>query len=404
MREVFFPKRMWPKRPELKRRYDVVIVGGGSHGLATAYYLAKKHGVRDVCILEKSYIGAGASGRNTTIIRSNYRTPEGAAFYRESVKLYEKLSTDLDFNMMFSQHGHLTLAHSDRAMNTMRERAEVNKLLGIDSSLIYPDRIRELCPELDLSDHPPYPIMGALYHPPGGIIRHDAVVWGYARQASERGVEIHQGTEVTGFHREGDRITAVETSRGRIEAGQVVSAVAGWSSIVGKLVDMRLPITTHILQAFVTEPMKPFLDVILVSSQLHVYVSQTDRGEFLIGSEIEPYTTYRTTGTLGFLETCAGHAMELLPQLERTKLMRTWSGLCDLSPDYSPILGKTEIANFHVSAGWGTYGFKAAPIVGVTMAELVATGKTPDLIAPFALERFHTDTLVSELAAAAVSH
>jgi sarcosine oxidase subunit beta len=404
VKEVFFPKRMWSKRPELKRHYDVVIVGGGSHGLATAYYLAKRHGIRDIAILEKSYIGAGASGRNTTIIRSNYRTPEGAAFYRESVKLYEKLSQDLDFNMMFSQHGHLTLAHSDRAMNTMRERAEVNKLLGIDSSLIGPERIRELCPELDLSDHPPYPILGALYHPPGGIIRHDAVVWGYARQASKRGVEIHQGTEVTGLRREGDRITAVETSRGRIEAGQVVSAVAGWSSIVGKLVDMRLPITTHILQAFVTEPLKPFLDVILVSSQLHVYVSQTDRGEFLIGSEIEPYTTYKTTGTLSFLESCAAHAMELLPQLERTKLMRTWSGLCDLSPDYSPILGKTEIDNFHVSAGWGTYGFKAAPIVGVTMAELVATGRTPDLIAPFALERFHTDTLVSELAAAAVSH
>lgn len=404
MKEIFFPKRMWGKRQELKRYYDVVIIGGGSHGLATAYYLAKKHGIRDIAILEKSYIGAGASGRNTTIIRSNYRTPEGAAFYKESVKLYEKLSQDLDFNMMFSQHGHLTLAHSDRAMNTMRERAEVNKLLGIDSSLIYPDQIRELCPELDLSDHPPYPIMGALYHPPGGIIRHDAVVWGYARQASRRGVEIHQGTEVTGLQREGDRITGVETSRGRIEAGQVVSAVAGWSSIIGKLVDMRLPITTHILQAFVTEPVKPFLDVILVSSQLHVYVSQTDRGEFLIGSEIEPYTTYRTTGTLSFLETCAGHAMELLPQLERTKLLRTWSGLCDLSPDYSPILGKTEIENFHVSAGWGTYGFKAAPIVGVTMAELVATGKTPELIEPFALERFHTDTLVSELAAAAVSH
>jgi sarcosine oxidase subunit beta len=404
MKEIFFPKRMWGKRQELKRYYDVVIIGGGSHGLATAYYLAKKHGIRDIAILEKSYIGAGGSGRNTTIIRSNYRTPEGAAFYKESVKLYEKLSQDLDFNMMFSQHGHLTLAHSDRAMNTMRERAEVNKLLGIDSSLIYPDQIRELCPELDLSDHPPYPIMGALYHPPGGIIRHDAVVWGYARQASRRGVEIHQGTEVTGLRREGDRITGVETSRGRIEAGQVVSAVAGWSSIIGKLVDMRLPITTHILQAFVTEPVKPFLDVILVSSQLHVYVSQTDRGEFLIGSEIEPYTTYRTTGTLSFLETCAGHAMELLPQLERTKLLRTWSGLCDLSPDYSPILGKTEIENFHVSAGWGTYGFKAAPIVGVTMAELVATGKTPELIEPFALERFHTDTLVSELAAAAVSH
>jgi sarcosine oxidase subunit beta len=217
-------------------------------------------------------------------------------------------------------------------------------------------------------------------------------------------VEIHQGTEVTGFERAGDRITAVETNRGRVECGQVVSATAGWSSLVGRLVGMRLPITTHILQAFVTEPVKPFLDVILVSSQLHVYVSQTDRGEFLIGAEIEPYTTYKSTGTLSFLEYSAAHAIELLPQLERTKVLRAWTGLCDLSPDYSPILGKTEIDNFHVSTGWGTYGFKAAPIVGVTLAELVATGRTPDLIAPFALERFHTDTLVSELAAAAVSH
>lgn len=402
--ELFFPKRMWRKRPELKRRYDVVIVGGGSHGLATAYYLAKRHGIRDVAIFEKSYIGSGASGRNTTIIRSNYRTPEGADFYGESVRLYERLSSELDFNLMFSQHGHLTLAHSDRAMITMQERAEVNQLLGIDSSVIYPSRIRELCPELDLSKRPAYPIVGALYHPPGGIIRHDAVVWGFARAADRLGVEIHPATEVTGFERDGDRITAVETSRGRVECGQVVSATAGWSSLVGRLVGLRLPITTHILQAFVTEPVKPFLDVILVSSQLHVYVSQTDRGEFLIGAEIEPYTTYRSTGTLSFLEYSAAHAIELLPQLERTKVLRAWTGLCDLSPDYSPILGKTEIDNFHVSTGWGTYGFKAAPIVGVTLAELVASGKTPDLIAPFALDRFHTDTLVSELAAAAVSH
>ena len=402
--EIFFPKRMWRTRPELKRRYEVVIVGGGSHGLATAYYLAKRHGIRDVAILEKSYVGSGASGRNTTIIRSNYRTPEGAAFYGESVRLYEGLSDELDFNLMFSQHGHLTLAHSDRAMITMQERAEVNKLLGIDSSVIDPPRIAELCPELDLSQRPAYPIVGALYHPPGGIIRHDAVVWGFARAADRRGVEIHQDTEVTGFERNGDRITAVETSRGRVECGQVVSATAGWSSLVGRLVGLRLPITTHILQAFVTEPVKPFLDVVLVSSQLHVYVSQTDRGEFLIGAEIEPYTTYKSTGTLSFLEYSAAHAMELLPQLERTKVLRTWTGLCDLSPDYSPILGKTEIDNFHVSTGWGTYGFKAAPIVGVTLAELVASGKTPDLIAPFAMGRFHTDTLVSELAAAAVSH
>jgi sarcosine oxidase subunit beta len=402
--ELFFPKRMWRQRPELKRRYDVVIVGGGSHGLATAYYLAKRHGIRDVCVLEKSYIGSGASGRNTTIIRSNYRTPEGAAFYGESVRLYERLSDKLDFNLMFSQHGHLTLAHSDRAMITMQERAEVNKLLGIKSSVIYPDRIRELCPELDLSHRPAYPIVGALYHPPGGIIRHDAVVWGFTRAADRHGVEIHQDTEVVGFERDGDRITAVQTPRGRVECGQVVSATAGWSSLVGRLVGLRLPITTHILQAFVTEPVKPFLDVVLVSSQLHVYVSQTDRGEFLIGAEIEPYTTYKSAGTLSFLEYSAAHAIELLPQLERAKVLRTWTGLCDLSPDYSPILGKTEIDNFHVSTGWGTYGFKAAPIVGVTLAELVASGMTPDLIAPFALERFHTDTLVSELAAAAVSH
>jgi sarcosine oxidase, subunit beta len=402
--EIFFPKPMWRRRPELKRRYEVVIVGGGSHGLATAYYLAKRHGITDVAILEKSYIGSGASGRNTTIIRSNYRTPEGAAFYGESVRLYEGLSSRLDFNLMFSQHGHLTLAHSDRAMITMQERAEVNKLLGIRSSVIAPPRIAELCPELDLSERPAYPIVGALYHPPGGIIRHDAVVWGFARAADRRGVEIHNDTEVTGFHREGDRIVAVETNRGRIECGQVVSATAGWSSQIGRLVGLRLPITTHILQAFVTEPVKPFLDVVLVSSQLHVYVSQTDRGEFLIGAEIEPYTTYNGIGTFSFLEQSAAHAIELLPQLERTKVLRTWTGLCDLSPDYSPILGRTEIENLHVSTGWGTYGFKAAPIVGVTLAELVASGKTPDLIAPFALERFHTDTLVSELAAAAVSH
>ncbi len=404
MKDIFKVSRMWRPRGELKRRYEVVIVGGGSHGLATAYYLAKRHGIRDVCILEKSYIGSGASGRNTTIIRANYRTPEGAEFYRESVALYERLSAELDFNLMFSQHGHLTLAHSDRGMVVSQERAEVNKLLGIKSEVVGPDRIKELCPQLDLSDRPAYPVLGALYHPPGGIIRHDAVVWAFARGADRLGVEIHPYTEVIGLDRDGDRITGVETTRGRIECGQVVSATAGWSSLVAGLADMRLPITTHILQAFVTEPMKPFLDVVIVSGQLHVYVSQTDRGEFLIGAEIEPYTTYKSTGTLSFLEYSARHTLELFPQLERVKVLRTWTGLCDLSPDYSPILGKTEIDNFHLSAGWGTYGFKAAPIVGVTLAELVASGRTPNLIAPFALERFHTDLLVSELAAAAVSH
>jgi len=404
VKDIFRVRRMWRPRGELKPRYDVVIVGGGSHGLATAYYLAKNHGITDVAILEKSYIGSGAAGRNTTIIRSNYRTPEGAAFYQQSVKLYEGLSIDLDFNLLFSQQGHLTLAHSDRALNTMTERAEVNQLLGIDSRVIGPDEIARLCPELDLSDRPTWPILAALHHPRGGIIRHDAVVWGLARGADRRGVEIHPYTEVTGFERSNGRVTAVETTRGRVEAGVVVSAVAGWSSLVGELAGVPLPITTHILQAFVTEPVKPFLDVVIVSAQMHVYVSQTDRGEFLIGAEIEPYTTYKGTGTFSFLEVSARHVLELFPQLENLKVLRTWTGLCDLSPDYSPILGATEVDNFHVSAGWGTYGFKAAPIVGTTLAELIATGKTPALIEPFALERFRTDTLVSELAAAAVSH
>jgi sarcosine oxidase subunit beta len=395
---------MWRPRGRLRDRYDVVVIGGGSHGLATAYYLAKNHGITDVCVLEKSYIGSGAAGRNTTIIRANYRTPEGAEFYKESVRLYEGLAIDLDFNLLFSQQGHLTLAHSDRGMITATERAEVNQLLGIDSRVIGPDEIARLCPEMDLSQDVTWPVMGALYHPRGGIIRHDAVVWGYARGADRGGAEIHPYTEVVGIERSNGRVTGVETTRGHVKTDMVVSATAGWSTLLGDMAGVPLPITTHILQAFVTEPVKPFLDVIIVSSQMHVYISQTDRGEFLIGAEIEPYTTYSGQATFPFLEYSARHTLELFPQLEHVKVLRQWTGLCDLSPDYSPILGRTELEGFLVSTGWGTYGFKAAPIVGTTLAELIASGETPSLIAPFALERFYTDTLVSELAAAAVSH
>jgi sarcosine oxidase subunit beta len=403
VRDLFRKRRMWRPRSELKKRYDVVIIGGGSHGLATAYYL-RKRGITDVAILDKSYIGSGAAGRNTTILRSNYKTPEGARFYDASIKLYEGLSRELDFNLLFSQCGHLTLAHTDRAMFVMANRAEVNRLNGIDSRLIGPDEVQKLAPAMHVSDDAVHPITGALYHPPGGIIRHDAVVWGFARGADAGGAEIHPYTEVTGLERSNGRVTAVNTSRGRIGCGQVINATAGWSTLISDMAGVEMPITTHILQACVTEPVKPLLDVVIVSSQMHVYISQTDRGEFVMGSEIEPWTTYRMNGTLNFLQDLTRHSLELFPQLEHARILRAWAGLCDLSPDYSPILGVTEVENFHVSAGWGTYGFKAAPIVGSTLAELVDTGRQPELIEPFKLERFYEDNLVSELAAAAVSH
>ena len=403
MREIFRPRRMWRPRGELRDSYDVVIVGGGSHGLATAYYLTQL-GVDSVAVLEKGYIGSGAAGRNTAILRSNYRTPEGARFYQQSLELYERLSVELDFNLLFAKQGHLTLAHSDRAVFVMEERAEVNRLLGIESRVIEPSEIKRLAPDLNVSEDAVYPIQAALYHPPGGTIRHDAVVWGFASGADRGGAEIHPYTEVTGIERSNGRVTGVNTTRGDVRAGTVVSCTAGWSTQVCDLAAVPLPVTTHILQAFVTEPLKPFLDVVVVSSQMHLYVSQTDRGEMLIGAEIEPWTTYRQKGTLNFLQEGSRHALELFPQLERVRMLRSWAGLCDLSPDYSPILGETEVEGFLISTGWGTYGFKAAPIVGSTLAELVQSGRTPDLIEPFRLERFYNDRLVSELAAAAVSH
>ena len=395
--------RMW-RAHELKDRYDVVIIGGGAHGLACAYYLARYHGITNVAVLEKRYIGSGGSGRNTTIIRSNYLTPEGVRFYDESVKLYEEMSAEFDFNVMFSKRGHLTLAHTDSAVRTARRRAEVNQLQGVDSRVIFPDEINRLCPLLDVSDHPRYPILGALYHPPGGIIRHDAVVWGYAHHADRRGVHIHQLTEVTGITVENDRVTGVQTNRGFIHTGTVLNATAGWCTTIADMAGVRLPITTFPLQACVTEPLKPFLDVIIVSGSLHVYVSQSDRGELVMGASVDPFASYSMDGSLSFVENLAGHMLELFPSLHHVRVLRQWAGLCDMTPDFSPVMGVTPVEGFLVDVGWGTWGFKASPVAGKRMAELIATNHTPDLIHPFRLSRFEENDLVGEKGAASVGH
>ena len=410
-------KRPWPRiwsSDDLRSSYDVVVIGGGVHGLATAYHLAADWGITNVAVIEKGYLGGGGSGRNTAIVRSNYLTPGGVAFYDRSVRLYERLAVDLNMNVMFSRRGHLTLAHSDSALRTMRWRAEVNKHQGVDSEVIDPAEIKRLVPSLDTSEAPRYPIVGALHHPPGGIIRHDAVVWGYARAAAALGVEMHQKTEVLdidvaggadrGGKGPGGRVTGVRTNRGDISAPVVVNCTAGWASLVAALAGLRLPISTHPLQAAVTEPVKMFLPAVVVSGSLHVYVSQTDRGELVFGAAVDPLATYDTGGSLAFAEELSGHVLQLMPGLGRMRLLRQWSGLCDMTPDYSPIIGPTPVEGFHCDVGWGTYGFKAAPVAGEQLAACIARGEIPELIRPFALSRFSEGRLVGEKGAAAVGH
>ncbi len=399
MLSLFRKIRMWEKRP-LKDRYDVVIIGGGVHGLATAYYLGKL-GVTNVAVLDRGYLGGGATGRATAIIRSNYLTPQGIPFFRDSVKLYEGLARGLNFNLLFNQTGRLDLGHTDSALFGLRLRTEVNQLLGVDSRMIGPREIKELVPPIDLREGKTLPIIGAMHHPPGGVIRHDAVVWGYARGADRMGVDLHPFTEVKGITRENGRVTGVETDNGTVRADTVVSATAGWSSIIARMVDLELPIVTFPLQALVTEPLKPFLPRSVSSANLHVYVYQSDRGEVVIGGGVDPYQTYSQRSTLRTLEELALHSVELFPCLRNAKVMRQWTGLCDMSPDYAPIMGEVEgLDGFLLTCGWGTWGFKAGPVGGKCMAELIATGKTPDLIKPFALSRFREGRLVNERAAA----
>ncbi|MBM3560943.1 MAG: FAD-dependent oxidoreductase [Alphaproteobacteria bacterium] len=397
------PWRVIPPTPELGARYDVAIVGGGGHGLAAAYYLAREHGIRRVAVLERGWLGGGNTARNTAIVRSNYLTPEGVRFYDEGVQLFRAMSSELGINILYSQRGHLTLAHTDAAVRTMRWRAEVNKHLSVDSELIWPDDIARLCPELDLSREVRFPIVAALYHPPGAIARHDAVAWGYARAAAKMGVEIHQATEVTAIARDGEgfRLT---TSRGGLTAGRVLQAVAGSSSRVAALVGLRLPIRTVPLQACVSEPLKPFLNPIIVSGSLHVYVSQTARGELVMGGATDPYALYASRPTLDFKEQLAAEMLELFPFLSDVRILRQWAGIADMTPDFAPVMGLTPVRNYFIDAGWGTWGFKATPVAGRTAAEAVATGRQPDHIAAFALSRFASFDQVGERGAASVGH
>ena len=350
------PERILPRAVDLKRSYDVVIIGGGGHGLAAAYHLARDHGITDVAVLEKGYLGSGNTGRNTAIIRANYLTPEGVDFYAEALALWRGLSNEFGLNILYSERGHITLAHSDSAMRVMRWRAEVNKHQGVDSEVIYPDEIARLAPGIDVSEDVRYPILGALHHPPGATARHDAVVWGYAAGAARRGAEIHQNTEVTGVLQDAGRVTGVTTNRGEVRCDRVLQAVAGSSSIVAAMADFRLPIHTVPLQACVSLPLKPFLDPIIVSGSLHTYIWQTSRGELVMGGATDPYGLYANRSTLDFKEGLMANVLELFPFLSEVTVLRQWAGFCDMTSDFSPVMGVTPLENYYIDAGWGTWG------------------------------------------------
>ena len=388
----------------LKPGYDVVIIGAGGHGLAAAYYLARAHGITDVCVLEKGYIGGGNTSRNTAIIRSNYLTPEGVAFYDESVRLWQDLAQEFDLNLFYSTRGHYTLAHTDSALRTMRWRAEVNKHLGVESEVVDAKAVHEAIPMMDITCGGHAPVLGALFHKPGAIARHDAVAWGYGRGADQRGVEIHQQTEVLGIEVKGGKVAGVSTSRGRIATNKVLCAVAGSTPRLTEMVGISTPIYIHPLQAMVSEPIKPWLDPIIVSGSLHVYVSQSARGELVMGASLDPYELHSTRATFDFVEGLAAHMLDLFPFLSRVNVNRQWAGMADMTPDFAPIMGKTPVEGFYLDAGWGTWGFKATPVCGKTMSYTVANDANHPLIEGFNLSRFENYRLTGEKGAASVGH
>jgi sarcosine oxidase subunit beta len=370
-RNAFSHHEDWPRAwrsPEPRRRYQVVIVGGGGHGLATAYYLAKEHGISDVAVLEKGWIGGGNTGRNTTIVRSNYLLDANARFYEHSLKLWEGLSQDLDYNVMFSQRGVLNLAHSDAQLDAYCRRGNAMRLNGIDAVLLTREEIERRVPLLDCSPGARFPVMGGLLQPRGGVARHDAVAWGFARAADARGVDIIQNCEVTAIRRDGARVVGVETTRGYIEAGRIGLAVAGNSSRLAAMVGVRLPIESHLLQAMVTEPVKPFLDTVVTSGATHVYVSQTDKGEVLIGGDLDGYNSYAQRGNLPLVEHVLQAGVTLFPNIARLRLMRTWGGIMDMTMDGSPIIGRLPVGGLYMNGGWCYGGFKATPGSGWVFA------------------------------------
>jgi len=393
-----------PATPDLKPSYDVVIVGGGGHGLSCAHHLSKYHGISSVAVIEKGYLAGGNTARNTTTIRSNYITPEGIAFYKEAVELFENLSQELDFNVMFSQRGQLTLAHTDATLRSFHARAEMGKHLGTRTEVIDQKAVEELVPSLNMDYGGALEILGGLWHADGGTARHDAVAWGYAAQASRRGVEIHQRTEVEGFEVVGDQVRAVRTNRGRIACGQVLIATGGMNYDVAMMAGVELPIRCYPLQAMVTQPLKPWLHTLASSVSLHTYLVQSSRGEVVIGGGSDPYQLYSTRSTLDMKEHLSEGAVHLFPFLQGVRLLRQWAGVTDMTPDYSPIMGASPLENLWLDCGWGTWGFKATPVAGKRMAQAIATGRVPDILKPFALERFETFRLLNEMGATAASH
>ncbi len=381
---------------EPKRSYDVVIVGGGGHGLAAAYYLATRHGITNVAVLERNYIGSGNSGRNTTIIRANYGIPESVKFYQRSVDLYQSLEAETDRWIMHKQKGLINVAHNEAGLRTERARAAVNAAFGSKTDFITPAEVKKLCPQIDLSGGGEYPVLGASYHHSGSTARHDRVVWAYAEGAMQRGVDVHQRISVTGMLKDGDKVTGVQTTAGPISAKVVMSAVGGQVTQLADMAGVRLPIRSHPLQAFVTNHYSLSFEPILASPALLFYVSQTARGEMLMGAEIDRQPSYSYGTGHHLLQTTSYRAITLLPFLRDLRILRQWTGVCDMSPDYSPIMGFTSAEGFIITSGWGTWGFKGIPASGEQMAELIATGKTPELIAPFALDRFARDRTMAD--------